>query len=70
MLLLLTLLITIFLYRSIEHASIVKRSPLYTKKKKKEKKNNPQDPRYSPTIIVLQFTDTLLQVCPLYRIDT
>lgn len=34
MLLVLTLLITIFLYRSIEHVSTVKRSPLYTKKQK------------------------------------
>lgn len=69
MLLLPTLLITIFLYRSIEHASTVKRSLLYTKKKKEEKQNNPRDPRYSLTITVLQFTDILLQVCPLYRMD-
>lgn len=39
MLLLLTLLIISFLYRSIERASKVKRSLLYTKKKKRRKKN-------------------------------
>lgn len=36
MLLLPTLLIISFLYRSIEHASTVKRSLLYTKKKEKK----------------------------------